>query len=96
MNSFVLALASIALVLVNMWIGWALAKYHTRRHPQPAEWPLPAPPVAPEVDDLRSTADLMTDEAASTNDPEHPPPDFSMSAAQALGALATADAPQYH
>jgi hypothetical protein len=96
MNSFVLALASIALVLVNMWIGWALAKYHSRRQPEPAEWPLPAPPVAPEMDDSPSIASMTTEDGASMSDPERQALDFSMSTGRALEALATADAPQYH
>ena len=105
MNSFVVALASIALVLVNMGIGWALAKYHTRRHPQPVERPLLAPPVVSEMDDAPSNAELVTEEAASdmttevaasTNDPESQPSDFSISAARAFGALATASEPEYH
>ena len=96
MNSFLLTLASIALVLVNMWIGWSLAKYHSRRHPEPTDPPFPAPPIAPALDDSLSIADERNDEVALITDLEHLPSDFSMGDPRDPEALATMAPAEYH
>ena len=90
MNSFVLAVASIALVLVNMGIGWTLAKYHSRLRPQPPDLPLPGRPVNPELDAAVSTDFASSEEAAPWNDSEPEFPVLSSSDTDNPEALANA------
>ena len=96
MNSFGLALASIALVLVNMGIGWTLAKYHSRLHPQPLEPPLPGPPVTLEMNPAVDTANSTAEEIPSSDDPEPLLPEFSMRDSDDPAALATSAPLEYY
>jgi hypothetical protein len=96
MNSFVLALASIALVLVNLGIGWTLAKYHSRFRPEPAEPELPGQPATPDIDAPDSLEDTTTGEQAPPDDPELELAEFSMIDSDVREALATAAAPEYY
>jgi hypothetical protein len=60
MNTFVLALASIAVVLVNLGIGWTLARYYSRL-PEPKR-PQPLPPDNQRIGE-RPAAEATPDEA---------------------------------
>lgn len=96
MNSFGLALASIALVLVNMGIGWTLAKYHSRLRPPPPEPPLPGPPGTPEVDPAVVTANYTAEEIALSDELEPLLPEFAMRDSDDPSALATSAPLEYY
>ncbi len=96
MNTFALALASIALVLVNMGIGWMLAKYHSRFRPETFE---PLSPDRPAISDIAApvlTPGATIEETASSNDPEPDVSEFSMSDSDVPEALATGAPLEYY
>ena len=81
MTSFALALVSIAFVLINLGIGWALAKRQCRSSQARLSRSLPVARSAADAGDASSLVGMPTEDGALMNGSEGEPAERSITTA---------------